>query len=90
VKTYHKWELICGYYNNYDNLIDSEAYLYSPCIGTTRMHLHANMSFNTMRDFIAEVGKSVHNWGSIVDNLNIFEIFVASDFRPYPGQCVGT
>jgi hypothetical protein len=85
VKTYHKWELICEYYNDYGNLIDSEAYLYSPCIGTTRMHLPANMSFNTMGDFIAEVGKSVHNWGAIVDSLNIFEIFVASDFSPQYG-----
>jgi hypothetical protein len=85
VKTYHKWELICEYYNDYGNLIDSEAYLYSPCIGTTRMHLPTNMPFNTMGDFIAEVGKSVHNWGSIVNNLNIFEIFVASDFSPQYG-----
>lgn len=43
VKTYHKWELICEYYNDYGNLIDSEAYLYSPSIGTTRMHLPTNI-----------------------------------------------
>ena len=85
VKTYHKWELIGEYYNDYGNLIDYEAYLYSPFIGTTRMHLPTNLSFNTMQDFIAEIGKSVHNWGSIVNNLNIFEIFVASDFAPQYG-----
>jgi hypothetical protein len=55
------------------------------------MHLPIDLSFNTMGDFIKEIGKSVHNWGSIVDSLNIFEIFVASDFSPhsYPGQCMG-
>jgi hypothetical protein len=30
VKTYHKWELICEYYNDYGNLIDSEAYILLP------------------------------------------------------------
>jgi len=49
------------------------------------MHLPTNLSFNTMQDFIAEIGKSVHNWGSIVNNLNLFEIFVASDFAPQYG-----
>ena len=63
VKTYHKWELICEYYNDYGHLIDSEAYLYSPSIGTTRMHLPTNLSFSTMQEFITEIEKSVHNWG---------------------------
>ena len=27
----------------------------------------------------------MHNWGSIVNSLNIFEIFVASDFSPQYG-----
>jgi hypothetical protein len=49
------------------------------------MHLPTNLSFNTMGDFISEIGKSVHNWGSVVNNLNIFEIFVASDFSPQYG-----
>jgi hypothetical protein len=85
VKTYHKWELICEYYNDYGNPIDLEAYLYSSSIGTTRMHLPIDLSFNTMGDFIKEIGKSVHNWGSIVNSLNIFETFVASDFSPQYG-----
>jgi hypothetical protein len=52
VKTYHKWELICEYYNDYGNPIDLEAYLYSSSIGTTRMHLPIDLSFNAMGDFI--------------------------------------
>jgi hypothetical protein len=46
------------------------------------MHLPIDLSFNTI---IAEIGKSVHNWGSVVNNLNIFEFFVASDFSPQHG-----
>ena len=46
------------------------------------MYLPTNISFNPMHEFITEIGKSVHNWVSIVNNLNIFKILVTSDFSP--------
>ena len=37
--------------------------------------LPTNLSFNAMEEFVSEVSKSMHNWGTV-------ENFVASDFPP--------